>query len=65
LLYFKSFIKGVKVITMTSSTIKIYILKFVSVQITIETMAFPLQALPFPAVTVCSPTYDKMGFTQK
>jgi hypothetical protein len=35
------------------------------VQITIETTAFPLQALPFPAVTVCSPTYDKMGFTQK
>jgi hypothetical protein len=35
------------------------------VQITIETTAMPIQLLPFPTVTICSPAYDTMGFIQR
>ena len=35
------------------------------VLITIETTSLPIQFLPFPSVTVCSPALDKMGFLQR
>ena len=34
-------------------------------EITIDTTALPIQLLPFPMVTVCSPNYDNMGFIQR
>ncbi len=34
-------------------------------EITIDTTALPIQLLPFPTVTVCSPSYDKYGFVQR